>query len=107
MGHDWHNGRRRMGSAAIPARTPRVVTYLVWALLVVLAIGQPAVKGPSMAPSEVIGVHAGTDKVGLQGRAYVAIGDSISAGRFATALLLKAENRGVQFSRSSISPRTL
>jgi lysophospholipase L1-like esterase len=38
-----------------------------------------------MAPSEVIGVHAGTDKVGLQGRAYVALGDSISAGRFATA----------------------
>ena len=74
-----------MGSAAGPARTPRVVTYLVWALLLVLAIGQPAVKGPSMAPSEVIGVHAGTDKVGLQGRAYVAIGDSISAGRFATA----------------------
>ncbi|HVS05114.1 MAG TPA: SGNH/GDSL hydrolase family protein [Candidatus Dormibacteraeota bacterium] len=38
-----------------------------------------------MAPSEVIGVHAGTDNEGLQGKVYVALGDSISAGRFATA----------------------
>jgi lysophospholipase L1-like esterase len=38
-----------------------------------------------MAPSEVIGVHAGTDNQGLQGKVYVALGDSISAGRFATA----------------------
>ena len=37
-----------MGSAAIRTRTPRVVTYLVWALLFVLAIGQPAAKGPSL-----------------------------------------------------------
>ena len=74
-----------MGSAAVRARTPRFVTYLVWALLLLLAIGQPAVKGPVMAPSEVIGVHAGTDSQGLQGKVYVALGDSISAGRFATA----------------------
>ena len=74
-----------MGSAAVRARTPRFVTYLVWALLLVLAIGQPAAKGPVMAPSEVIGVHAGTDNEGLQGKVYVALGDSISAGRFATA----------------------
>jgi lysophospholipase L1-like esterase len=38
-----------------------------------------------MAPSEVIGVHAGTDNQALQGKVYVALGDSISAGRFATA----------------------
>jgi lysophospholipase L1-like esterase len=38
-----------------------------------------------MAPSEVIGVHAGTDNQGLQGKVYVALGDSISAGRFAIA----------------------
>ena len=74
-----------MGSAAVRTRTPRFVTYLVWALLLVLAIGQPAAKGPVMAPSEVIGVHAGTDNEGLQGKVYVALGDSISAGRFATA----------------------
>ena len=74
-----------MGSAAIPARTPKFVTYLVWAFLLVLAIGQPAAKGPAMAPSEVIGVHAGTDNQGLQGKVYVALGDSISNGRFATA----------------------
>lgn len=74
-----------MGSTAMPARTPKAVTYLVWAALLVLAIGQPAAKGPAMAPSEVIGVHAGTDNQGLQGKVYVALGDSISAGRFATA----------------------
>ena len=74
-----------MGSAAMPARTPRVVTYLVWALLLALAIGQPAAKGPAMAPSEVIGVHAGAGNQGLQGKVYVALGDSISAGRYATA----------------------
>jgi lysophospholipase L1-like esterase len=67
------------------ARTPKLVTYLVWALLFVLAIGQPGAKGPVMAPSEVIGVHAGTDNAALQGKMYVALGDSISAGRFATA----------------------
>jgi lysophospholipase L1-like esterase len=33
----------------------------------------------------VLGVHAGTDNQGLQGKVYVALGDSISAGRFATA----------------------
>jgi lysophospholipase L1-like esterase len=38
-----------------------------------------------MAPSEVIGVHAATDSQALQGKVYVALGDSISAGRFATA----------------------
>jgi len=55
-------------------------------LLLILAIGQPAAKGPVMAPSEVIGVHAGSDNQALQGKVYVALGDSISAGRFATAL---------------------
>ena len=38
-----------------------------------------------MAPSEVIGVHAGTDNEGLRGKVYLALGDSISAGRYATA----------------------
>jgi lysophospholipase L1-like esterase len=54
-------------------------------VVVLLAVGQPGAKGPAMAPSEVLGVHAGTDNQGLQGKAYVALGDSISAGRFATA----------------------
>jgi lysophospholipase L1-like esterase len=67
------------------ARTPRVVTYLMWALLALLALGQPAAKGPVMAPSEVLGVHASADDQGLQGKVYVALGDSISAGRYATA----------------------
>jgi len=74
-----------MGSAAMSARTPRVVTYLLWVLLVVLAVGQPAARGPVMAPSEVIGTAAAADNQGLQGKVYVAVGDSISAGRFATA----------------------
>ncbi len=71
----------------MPVRAPRVVTYVIWVLLVVLAIGQPAanVKAPAMAPSEVLGVHAGTDNQALQGKVYVALGDSISAGRYATA----------------------
>lgn len=38
-----------------------------------------------MAPSEVLGLHANADEHGLQGKVYVALGDSISAGRFATA----------------------
>ena len=74
-----------MGSTAMPSRTPRVVTYLIWIAVVLLAVGQPGAKGPVIAPSEVLGVHAGTDNQGLQGKTYVALGDSISAGRFATA----------------------
>jgi lysophospholipase L1-like esterase len=57
----------------------------MWALLALLALGQPAARGPAMAPSEVLGVHANADDQGLQGRIYVALGDSISAGRYATA----------------------
>lgn len=37
-----------------------------------------------MAPSEIIGVHASADDQSLQGKTYVALGDSISAGRYAT-----------------------
>jgi lysophospholipase L1-like esterase len=61
------------------------VTYLVWVLLAILAVGQPAAKGPAMAPSEVLGVHATADNAALLGKVYVALGDSISAGRYATA----------------------
>ena len=74
-----------MGSTAMPSRTPRVVTYLIWIVVVLLAVGQPGAKGPAMAPSEVLGAHAGADAQGLQGKVYVALGDSISAGRFAIA----------------------
>ena len=38
-----------------------------------------------MAPSEVLGAAANADTQGLQGKVYVALGDSISAGRYATA----------------------
>ena len=61
------------------------MTYIIWALLALLALGQPAARGPVMAPSEVLGVHANADGRGLQGKVYVALGDSISAGRYATA----------------------
>jgi lysophospholipase L1-like esterase len=74
-----------MGSTALPSRTPRVVTYLIWIAIVLLGVGEPSAKAPAMAPSEVLGVHAGTDNQGLQGKVYLALGDSISAGRFATA----------------------
>jgi acyl-CoA thioesterase I len=69
----------------MPSRTPRVVTSLVWLVLVALAVGETGAKAPAIAPSEVLGVHAGTDNQGLQGKLYVALGDSISAGRYATA----------------------
>jgi len=74
-----------MGSTALPSRTPRVVTFLIWLVAVLLAVGEPGATGPAMAPSEVLGVHAGTDNQGLQGKVYLALGDSITAGRFATA----------------------
>ena len=67
------------------ARAPRIVTYIIWALLAVLALGQPAARGPVMAPSEVLGVHANAEAHDLQGKVYVALGDSIAAGRYATA----------------------
>jgi lysophospholipase L1-like esterase len=62
-----------------------VVTQFIWIGLMVLLLGQPAARGPAMAPSEVLGVHAGADSSRLQGKVYIAIGDSISAGRYATA----------------------
>jgi lysophospholipase L1-like esterase len=61
-----------------------VTTYIAWILLALLALGQPAVRGPAMAPSEVLGVHASPDDHSLEGKTYVALGDSISAGRYAT-----------------------
>lgn len=69
----------------MPARTPRFVTYIIWLLLAVLAIGQPGAKGPTMAPAEILGAHANAESRDLQGKLYVALGDSISAGRYATA----------------------
>ena len=61
-----------------------MTTYIAWILLALLALGQPAVRGPVMAPSEVLGVHASASDQSLQGKTYVALGDSISAGRYAT-----------------------
>ncbi len=60
------------------------MTYVIWALLALLALGTPAAGGAAMAPSEVIGVNAGGEAQALRGQPYVALGDSISAGRFGT-----------------------
>ena len=60
------------------------MTYVVWILLALLALGQPAVKTPGMASSEVLGAQAAPADQALRGKTYVALGDSISAGRFAT-----------------------
>jgi len=60
------------------------MTYVVWILLALLTLGQPAVKGPTMATSEVLGAQAATADQVLRGKLYVALGDSISAGRYAT-----------------------
>lgn len=63
---------------------PKGMTYVVWILLALLALGQPAVKAPGMATSEVLGAHAAPADQALRGKLYLALGDSISAGRYAT-----------------------
>ncbi len=63
---------------------PKGMTYVVWILLALLALGQPAVKAPGMATSEVLGAQAAPADQALRGKLYVALGDSISAGRYAT-----------------------
>jgi lysophospholipase L1-like esterase len=58
----------------------------------VLGLGQPGAmapaaahrSGPVVAVSEVLGVHAQADSAALAGKVYVALGDSISAGKYAT-----------------------
>lgn len=64
--------------------TPKGMTYVVWILLALLTLGQPAVKAPTMATSEVLGAQAAPADQALRGKLYVALGDSISAGRYAT-----------------------
>lgn len=64
--------------------TPKVVSYIFWILLGLLALGQPAVSTPSMASSEVLGAQAAPADDALKGKLYIALGDSISAGRYAT-----------------------
>jgi len=63
---------------------PKGMTYVVWILLALLALGQPAVKTPGMASSEVLGAQAAAGDRALRGKLYLALGDSISAGRYAT-----------------------
>lgn len=78
----------------MPAHALRVVSYLIWSLFVVLVAGQPAARATAMAPSKVLGAtapggvlgaHAAPNIENLQGKVYVALGDSISAGRYATS----------------------
>ncbi len=64
------------------ARTPRLMTtFAIWLLLIGVALGQPSVRVPSIAPIEV---HAAASSDTLAGKVYVALGDSISAGKYAT-----------------------
>ena len=68
-----------------PGSSPiKGMTYVVWILLALLTLGQPAVKAPTMASSEVLGAQAAPADQALRGKVYVALGDSISAGRYAT-----------------------
>ncbi|MDQ6885501.1 MAG: SGNH/GDSL hydrolase family protein [Candidatus Dormibacteraeota bacterium] len=64
------------------------MSYIIWILLVVLALGQPAVKTSASATSasEVLGTHAIPADQGYRGKSYVALGDSISVGRYATTV---------------------
>ncbi len=62
----------------------RLMSYFIWILLALLALGQPAAKTPAMATSEVLGAQAAPADQALRGKVYVAVGDSIAAGRYAT-----------------------
>ena len=64
--------------------TPKVLSTIIWILLGLLALGQPAAKAAGMASSEVLGAQAAPADAALRGKLYVALGDSISAGRYAT-----------------------
>jgi lysophospholipase L1-like esterase len=58
-----------------------MTTFAIWLLLVAVALGQPSVRVPTIAPVEV---HAAALSDTLAGKVYVALGDSISAGKYAT-----------------------
>lgn len=60
----------------------RPMGFLTWLLLTLLSLGQPAAAEP--APGQVLGVHVNAATAGLDGKTYVALGDSISAGRYAS-----------------------
>lgn len=66
----------------MPSR--RLMSYFIWILLALLALGQPAAKTPAMATSEVLGAQAAPADQAFRGKVYVAVGDSIAAGRYAT-----------------------
>ncbi len=64
----------------------RSMSYIIWVLLALLALGQPAVKtsASTTTASEVLGTQATPADQAFRGKSYVALGDSISAGRYAT-----------------------
>jgi lysophospholipase L1-like esterase len=64
--------------------TPKAVSTIIWILLGIIALGQPAAAGSTMATSEVLGAQAAPADAAYRGKPYVALGDSISAGRYAT-----------------------
>ena len=61
----------------------RPMGFLTWLLLTLLSLGQPAAAPPD--PGQVLGVHVNAATAGLDGKTYVALGDSISAGKYASA----------------------
>ncbi len=64
--------------------SPKVVSTIIWILLGLIALGQPAAKVSAISTSEVVGTHALPADQAFRGKAYLAVGDSISAGRYAT-----------------------
>jgi acyl-CoA thioesterase-1 len=62
------------------------VGFLTWLLLTLLSLGQPADRAalPSPASGQVLGIHVNAATAALSGKIYVALGDSISAGKYAT-----------------------
>jgi lysophospholipase L1-like esterase len=65
----------------------RPLGFLTWLLLTLLSLGQPADRAavPAPAPGQVLGIHVNAATAALSGKTYVALGDSISAGKYASA----------------------
>ena len=81
-----------------------LVTFLTWVLLALLVLGQPATTQSQPAPQAeatlTVGTRSAPDADELRGRTYVALGDSISAGKYAvspdrTFPMLVAERLGM------------
>jgi lysophospholipase L1-like esterase len=64
------------------------MTFLTWVFLAMLVLGQPATTDPQLPQAEesvTLGARSAPDAEDLRGKTYVALGDSISAGKYAVS----------------------